>query len=118
VKSAGIAKPVCSASAAVGQVGPYRPAVARLCALLAPGGTLYLSWRVVSETGRDDAGRLYTSVDSAAVLAALGSAQILHDETIVGDLSGKPVRTVVARARQPSRGGEARSWSPVEEQPG
>lgn len=73
------------------------PAVARLRTLLVPGGTLYLSWRVVAEEARDESGRLYTAIDPGTVFSALGDAEILHDESVIGNFSGTEVRILVAR---------------------
>ncbi|WP_163497461.1 class I SAM-dependent methyltransferase, partial [Escherichia coli] len=40
------------------------PAVARLAAILKPGGTLYLTWRTTEGQGQRDAhGRLYAAFD-------------------------------------------------------
>jgi SAM-dependent methyltransferase len=74
------------------------PSVARLVDILAPGGTLYLSWRVADGVDRrDDLGRLYTAFDPALVLGAFGGAAVLRDETANSESSGKLVRRVVAR---------------------
>ena len=76
------------------------PAVAKLVAILAPGGTLYLSWRVTENADkRDDRGRLYAAFDPALVLGALGEAQILLDEQLESVSSGKVVRRIVARKK-------------------
>jgi SAM-dependent methyltransferase len=72
--------------------------VRRLLALLAPGGTLYLSWRVTQNADRrDEHGRLYAAFDPALVFRALGTAQILLDEQSDSASSGKLVRRVIAR---------------------
>jgi trans-aconitate methyltransferase len=74
------------------------PSVARLMAILEPGGTLYLSWRVTMNADRrDEHGRLYAAFDPALVFAALGSADILLDEQRDSESSGKLVRRIVAR---------------------
>lgn len=75
-------------------------AVRRLAALLAPGGTLYLSWRV-TEGGdaRDKAGRLYASFDTQAVIDAIDGLEILLDERIVSASSGRIVHRLVVRRR-------------------
>jgi len=76
------------------QVGP---SVRRLLALLAPGGTLYLSWRVTEgEHRRDDHGRLYAVVDEDVVAEALSGARILLDERSTSASSGRTVRRVIA----------------------
>ncbi|CAH0443058.1 class I SAM-dependent methyltransferase [Ralstonia pseudosolanacearum] len=73
-------------------------AVRRLLALLRPGGTLYLSWRVTPEADqRDGRGRLYTAFDAAGVREALAGAQVLFDEVAVSQSSGKTLHRVVAR---------------------
>jgi SAM-dependent methyltransferase len=74
------------------------PAVRRLVSILAPGGTLYVSWRV-TEGGdrRDEQGRLYAAFDPALVFQGLGSADVLFDEQRDSGSSGKLVRRVVAR---------------------
>ena len=74
------------------------PAVTRLMTLLAPGGTLYLSWRMTDGADRRDAqGRLYAAVDPALVFAGLGDAAILHDEQGDNVSSGRTVRRLVVR---------------------
>jgi len=77
-------------------------AVRRLAALLAPGGTLYLSWRV-TEGGdaRDAAGRLYAAFDTGTVLDALADTGILLDERIVSASSGRVVHRLIARRTPP-----------------
>ena len=74
------------------------PSVKRLLAILAPGGTLYLSLRVTRDADlRDDNGRLYAAFDAGQVLAALGSARIVLDEERESLSSKKIVRRVIAR---------------------
>ncbi len=73
-------------------------AVRRLLAILVPGGTLYLSWRVTEGNDRrDEHGRLYAAFDPALALQALGSAEILLDEQRGSLSSGKLIRRIVAR---------------------
>jgi 2-polyprenyl-3-methyl-5-hydroxy-6-metoxy-1,4-benzoquinol methylase len=73
-------------------------AVRRLVALLMPGGTLYLSWRVTRDGDqRDAAGRLYSSFDAALVRPALAGTAIELDEEIVSASSSKIVHRLVAR---------------------
>jgi SAM-dependent methyltransferase len=73
-------------------------AVRRLIAILAAGGTLYLSWRLSSGTGsRDKHGRLYAGFDATLVLDQLTQAEILLNEEVLSTSSGKLVRRVVAR---------------------
>jgi SAM-dependent methyltransferase len=79
------------------------PAVRRLVQLLAPGGTLYLSWRVTGGGDvRDDAGRLYAAFDADVVRAALVDVEVLHDEQRTSASSGRVVHRVIAR-RPPAR---------------
>jgi SAM-dependent methyltransferase len=74
------------------------PAVRRLLAILAPGGVLYLSWRVTRGADlRDSHGRLYGAFDADLVRGALGSAEVLLDEEAVSDSSGKVIHRLVAR---------------------
>jgi SAM-dependent methyltransferase len=74
------------------------PSVRKLLAILRPGGTLYLSWRVTEGADtRDEYGRLYTAFDPTLVMEALGRAEILLDEQGASSSSGKVVRRVVAR---------------------
>jgi hypothetical protein len=47
------------------------PSVQRLIAILKPGGTLYLSWRVIQSNQRDQHGRLYTAFGKRVVSGAL-----------------------------------------------
>jgi SAM-dependent methyltransferase len=76
------------------------PAVARLVAILRPGGTLYLSWRVTQGADqRDGQGRLYAAFPPTLVTGALADTTILHDENAISASSGKPVHRVVAAKR-------------------
>ncbi|MBN9491256.1 MAG: class I SAM-dependent methyltransferase [Alphaproteobacteria bacterium] len=78
--------------------GDVTPAVARLLEILAPGGTLYLSWRVTQgKDRRDEHGRLYAAFDPVLVQAALGATEILLDEERGSLSSGKVIRRVAAR---------------------
>lgn len=75
-------------------------AVRRLVAILKPGGTLYLSWRVTEGPAdqRDPHGRLYSVFESAVVREALdGIAAILLDDEPVSASSGKTIHRIVAR---------------------
>ena len=78
------------------QVGP---AVRCLLALLRPGGTLYLSWRVADAAStRDAAGRLYAAFDKAVVTRELAPGdKIIHDEERVSVSSGKRVQRLLVR---------------------
>jgi SAM-dependent methyltransferase len=72
------------------------PAVRRLLAILRPGGTLYLSWRVAAVTGRDEAGRLYAAVDKQAVLDQLAPGdEVVFDRLETSASSGKQVQRLV-----------------------
>ena len=78
------------------------PAVRRLTAILAPGGTLYLSWRVTDgHDRRDEHGRLYAAFDPSLVVDALSPARILLDERITSASSGKKIHRIVARKDGP-----------------
>ncbi|KVU66833.1 class I SAM-dependent methyltransferase [Burkholderia ubonensis] len=74
-------------------------AAARLVDLLAPGGTLYMSWRVAgSGSLRDERGRLYTALDGARMRAALGGgAQVIDEHEVVSASSGKRVHRLIVR---------------------
>jgi SAM-dependent methyltransferase len=73
--------------------------VRSLLALLRPGGTLYLSWRVTDDADkRDPAGRLYAAFDKRLVADELAPTDaILHDEHRVSVSSGKRVQRLVVR---------------------
>ncbi len=74
------------------------PSIRRLLAILRPGGTLYLSWRVTSGTDlRDPHGRLYAAFDPHLVLTELAQAEMLLDEEAQSASSGKTIRRLVAR---------------------
>ncbi len=80
------------------------PAVETLLALLIPGGTLYLSWRVTEGADRrDEHGRLYAAFEPEQVLSALSKTQILLDEQVGSISSGKLIRRIVARKAVESR---------------
>ncbi|KVQ09468.1 SAM-dependent methyltransferase [Burkholderia ubonensis] len=74
-------------------------AAARLVDLLAPGGTLYMSWRVAgSGSLRDERGRLYTALDGARMRAALGGGvQVIDEHEVVSASSGKRVHRLIVR---------------------
>jgi len=73
-------------------------AVRRLAGLLAPGGALYLSWRVTEGADlRDGAGRLYAAFEVRAVRDALSGTEIELDERRVSASSGKVVHRILAR---------------------
>lgn len=74
------------------------PAVRRLVSLLAPGGVLYLSWRLTEGADmRDKAGRLYAAFNKKVVADALGGLEITLDERMVSASSGRVVHRIVAR---------------------
>jgi SAM-dependent methyltransferase len=74
------------------------PSVRRLLAILKPGGTLYLSWRVTEGADQRDAhGRLYAAFDADLVRRTLSPAAILLDEDLVSASSGKRIHRIVAR---------------------
>ena len=74
------------------------PSVARMMAILRPGGILYLSWRVTAGADqRDGHGRLYAAFDTQLVIGALAGADILLDEETLSASSGKTVHCIVAR---------------------
>jgi SAM-dependent methyltransferase len=73
-------------------------AVRKMIALLIPGGTLYLSWRVTeNKDRRDEHGRLYAAFDPDLVLQGLAHTQYLLDEQRVSASSGKIIRRIVVR---------------------
>jgi SAM-dependent methyltransferase len=74
------------------------PALAALLEILAPKGTLLMSWRVQEQDMRDEDGRLYAAIDTDVVLAALGGMTLLHDHERPSRSSAAPVRRIVARA--------------------
>jgi SAM-dependent methyltransferase len=70
----------------------------RMLAILEPGGTLYLSWRVTRAADlRDDLGRLYSAFDASIVTDALAGNDILHDAESTSASSRKTIRRVIAR---------------------
>jgi SAM-dependent methyltransferase len=77
------------------------PAVERLLAILLPGGTLHLSWRVTEGAGRrDEHGRLYAAFDPERVLRALTGTKVMLDEQVGSVSSGKLIRRIVARKQK------------------
>lgn len=73
------------------------PSLKRLTDILAPGGTIYLSWRVVESSRRDESGRLYAAVDRAVVSQGLIGTELLLDEESTSASSRKTVHRLVAR---------------------
>lgn len=74
------------------------PAVASLRRIIAPGGVLYLSWRVSDATMRDGAGRLYSVVSSSAVRAALSPLVPFYDREETSLSSARRVHRILARS--------------------
>jgi SAM-dependent methyltransferase len=73
-------------------------AVRNLVALLAPGGTMWLSWRVTPDAHRrDEAGRFYASFDDRIVLSELATTSLLLDCEERSGSSGKIVRRLIVR---------------------
>jgi len=75
-----------------------RTAVAALQRILAPQGTLYLSWRVTEgDDVRDAAGRLYCALPAEAVRAAVRGLVTLYDEQETSASSGRRVHRLILR---------------------
>ena len=70
-----------------------------LTRVLAPGGTLYLSWRVSEGSAdlRDDAGRLYSVFPADHVRAQLADCAILYEADELSASSGKRVHRLIVR---------------------
>jgi SAM-dependent methyltransferase len=79
--------------------------VRRLLAILKPGGTIYLSWRVTEGADqRDVQGRLYSAFESALIREALdGQAETLLDDEVLSASSGKKIHRIVARRHAAAR---------------
>lgn len=80
--------------------GAIGPSVARLVELLAPGGTLYLTWRVTEGADHRDAlGRRYGAFADDVVLDVLArhDVTLLVDEDVGSTSSGKRIRRIVGR---------------------
>ena len=98
VASGGFANVLCETVIMHLPAGRIAPAVRRLLTLLAPGGTLWLSWRTTAGSDRrDEADRLYTAFDAALVHDALGGAAILYENIGDSASSGKPVHRLILR---------------------
>jgi len=80
-------------------VAQVAPSVRTLLALLRPGGTLYLSWRVTQDAStRDPAGRLYAAFDKSLVTGELAPGDtIVFDEDATSVASGKRLQRLVIR---------------------
>ena len=73
-------------------------AVRSLRRILAPAGTLYLSWRVGGlADARDPAGRLYSAFDTRIVRDALAGMTLVYDTEETSESSGKRVHRIFAR---------------------
>jgi SAM-dependent methyltransferase len=72
--------------------------VRQLMAILKPGGTLYMSWRVSQSDQRDQHGRLYAAFDNGMVESVLAAETILLEEEAVSASSGKIIHRIVARS--------------------
>jgi len=81
--------------------GDIPTAIRSLLALLVPGGTLYLSWRVTPDASiRDDNGRLYSAFDKALVLREMSQhSKIVFDKEDVSVSSGKIIHRLIAKRR-------------------
>jgi SAM-dependent methyltransferase len=78
------------------------PSLRRLIAILAPGGILYLSWRVTAGIDQRDAhGRLYGAFEADLVRGQLADAAMLLDEEVVSASSAKTIHRLVVRKPQP-----------------
>lgn len=77
--------------------GSVVAALHRLIAILKPGGTLYLSWRVTPVDHRDQHGRFYAALDRKLVAATLSAETLLLDEQAVSKSSGKVIHRMVVR---------------------
>jgi SAM-dependent methyltransferase len=74
------------------------PAVRSLIRILAPGGTLYLSWRVTEGIDvRDGAGRLYSAFAADAVRNEIKALPTLYDREEVSQSSGRRVQRLIVR---------------------
>jgi SAM-dependent methyltransferase len=77
------------------------PSVRRLVEILAPQGTLYLSWRVTEgDDLRDGEGRLYSAFEPALVTGALRGTEILHDAQATSESSGATIHRIVTRKQR------------------
>lgn len=76
-------------------------AVSSLIALLVPGGTLYLSWRVTEQTSlRDKSGRLYSAFERELVtVPASGQCDVVFEEDVISVSSGKRTLRLIFRKK-------------------
>ena len=74
------------------------PSLRRLTAILVPGGTLYLTWRVSPGAGlRDEHGRLYAGFDAKTVRDSLGPHSVLVDQEVTSESSGRTIHRLIVR---------------------
>lgn len=98
VPRAGFANVLCETVIMHLPAAAIPPSVRALAALLAPGGTLYLSWRITpGEDLRDGHGRLYAAFPPALVHDALAGLDLLAEEEAVSASSNRLIRRIVAR---------------------
>lgn len=77
-----------------------RPSVSRMLDLLVPGGTLYLSWRVMpGEARRDQHRRLYSVFDKSLILQECLGHRVLLDREDISQSSGQHIRRLLIRKR-------------------
>lgn len=76
-------------------------AVSSLIALLLPGGTLYLSWRVTEQASqRDKSGRLYSAFERELVTTpASGQCDVVFEEDVISASSGKRTQRLVLQKK-------------------
>ncbi|MFZ4875607.1 class I SAM-dependent methyltransferase [Janthinobacterium sp. Mn2066] len=76
-------------------------AVSTLIALLVPGGTLYLSWRVTEQASqRDKSGRLYSAFERELVtVPANGPCDVVFEEDVISASSGKRTQRLIFRKK-------------------
>lgn len=72
-------------------------AVISLRRILAPGGVIFLSWRVGEANVRDAAGRLYSAFPAETVRGALAPLAIVYDREETSVSSGRRVHRIIAR---------------------
>ncbi|RPI42936.1 MAG: methyltransferase domain-containing protein [Betaproteobacteria bacterium] len=98
VPTAAYANVVCETVIMHLSAGEIEPAVRSLGRIVAPEGTLYLSWRVGADADmRDPAGRLYSAFSVQTVRETLAGWRLLYDVEETSESSGKRVQRLVAR---------------------
>lgn len=73
-------------------------AVLSLRRVLAPGGVIFLSWRVGEANTRDAAGRLYSAFPAESVRGALAPLVIAYDREETSVSSQRRVHRIIARS--------------------